>query len=293
MFTIDREFVQNRIVKRERDAHKGNFGKVLVYAGSPGMAGAAILCARAALKSGAGLVRFLIPCMESPLLNILQCSVPEATCVSYKNGMDFLEYSAVVCGPGLGMTEPEGSLGSVAPEDILKDILQRYSSGKLVLDADALNMIAASGELADLVRKSGADIVITPHVGEARRLLGEGTPGIDWKSDSGREDAAERLFRKYGCVSVLKGAGTLVMYDTETLLNTTGNPGMATGGSGDVLSGVIVSLCAQGYTAADAAAMGVWIHGMAGDLAAEELGEMGMISSDIAAYVPAALKLVY
>ena len=282
MITIDKQFVEQRIVKRARDAHKGNFGKVLVYAGSAGMAGAAILCARAALRSGAGLVRILIPSFEGPLLGIFQCSVPEATCVQYSEGMDFSEYDAIAAGPGLGRED--------VCRHILSDIISRYQ-GKLVLDADALNLVSASQSVGNLVKCSEAEIVMTPHVGEARRLLGRNI--IDMSCGEGRKSALETIAEMYGAVVVLKGAGTLVGDSSALYINTTGNPGMATGGSGDVLTGVIASLCGQGLNPLEAAACGVWVHGKAGDMAAGDMGEMGLISSDIADYVPKALKSVY
>lgn len=282
MISLSREYVSSRIIKRDRAAHKGDFGKVLIFAGSAGMAGAAILCGRAALRSGSGLVRFLLPSLDSPLLGILQTAVPEATCIAYSEGCDLGEYSAIAAGPGLGQ--------ETIVRQILADILKRYQ-GRLVLDADALNMISSSAELTELVLKCGAEITLTPHVGEARRLLGGAS--LDYSSADGRLDAFRTLSEKYRSVIVLKGAGSLAGTPENTFINTTGNPGMATGGSGDVLTGIIAALNGQGYTPADSAAIGVWIHGTAGDLAAEDLGEIGLISSDIAAYIPAAFKTVY
>lgn len=282
MLRLSEDFVKDNLIKRDRAAHKGDFGKVLIFAGSVGMAGAAALCGRAALKSGAGLVRFLLPDFDGPLLQILQTTVPEATCVSYSEGMDFNEYSAIAAGPGLGQ--------ETVVRRILRDILERYS-GKLVLDADALNMIAFSAELNSLARECHADTTMTPHVGEARRLL-EGN-SFDFTSEEGRLAAFNALCEIYECAAVLKGAGSICGTMEETYINTTGNPGMATAGSGDVLTGVIAALNGQGYHAALSAAMGAWIHGRAGDLAAEDIGEISLISSDIAAYVPAAFREVY
>ena len=282
MISLSREYISEKIFRRDRAAHKGDFGKVLVFAGSAGMAGAAILCGRAALRSGSGLVRFLLPTLESPLLQILQTSVPEATCVSYSEGFDFGEYSAIAAGPGLGK--------ETIVRRILADILKRYE-GKLVLDADALNMISASAELTELVLSCRAELTMTPHVGEARRLLGGAS--FDYSTDEGRLAAFRTLAGKYRSVIVLKGAGSLAGTSEHTFINTTGNPGMATGGSGDVLTGIIAALDGQGYATDEAAAIGTWIHGTAGDLAAQDKGEIGLISSDIAEYIPAAFKTVY
>lgn len=288
------------MVKRDRNAHKGNFGKILIFAGSVGMAGAAALCAKASLRSGAGLVRFLLPAFDSPLLQILQTIVPEATCVSYMEGMDFDEYDSIAAGPGLG--------SETIVRRILGDILAGYS-GTLVLDADALNMISASKELALLTANCRARIIMTPHVGEARRLLGNAS--FDHQNDEGRAAALNMISEKYSALVVLKGSGTLTGYAASAadrfcscadetsyengiiMKNTTGGPGMATGGSGDVLTGTIAALSGQGYSPLMAAAIGTWIHGRAGDIAAARLGEISMISSDIAGHLPAAFKTVY
>ena len=342
---INENYISKTLFRRKEDAHKGDFGRVLIYAGSPGMAGAAVLCGRAALKSGAGLVQFLLPDLSSVLLPILQISVPEATCVPLealagplyraaeeeptdknskatekaiigKNNQtveadrvrdnsrfedmirkaDFSGYTAIACGSGLGKSEMACR--------ILFRILESYT-GTLVLDADALNMIAESEKLEKAVRSSAAAIILTPHIGEARRLL---HTEDKISGEESRKEAVCRLAARYQCIAVLKGAGTLVAQascsnssqnvsnllaeepEFQIFQNTTGNPGMATAGSGDALAGLITSLAAQGYTPLDAARMGVFIHGRAGDKAAEKLGEMGMTSSDIVCYIPYALK---
>ena len=319
MITLNEKYVRSKIVKRTRTAHKGDFGKVLIFAGSEGMAGAAVLCGRAALRSGAGLVRYLLPSSGSRLQNILQISVPEATCVTYSEDMDFSEYSAIACGCGLG----KGRNAS----HILKAILKRYD-GLLVLDADALNMIAASNNMISLVQSSQAMIIMTPHPGEAKRLLGHDLetvskepgqiPGqytlfdpaekqendlphpdrelkkdTDWTDPDDRLAVLNRLSEKYYSIIVLKGCGTLVGTTENTFINTTGNPGMATGGSGDVLTGIIAALGGQGYKPIDCAACGVYVHGLAGDKAASKNSEIGMTSSDIIDMLPSAWKEVY
>ncbi len=291
MIYTDDNYVSTALFKRFPDSHKGDFGKLLIFAGSEGMAGAAVLAGRAALKSGAGLVRFLLPSFNSSLLPILQINVPEATCICWHEQLNLSEYSAIAAGSGLGRNHEVLT--------ILTYIIDNYS-GILLLDADALNLISENTTLSDKVRNSKATVIITPHVGEAKRLLHtcEGIAGFD-----SRKNAVCALSEQYNCIAVLKGSGTLVAQQNHTCSsnithapafeiyqNTTGNPGMATGGSGDSLTGIISSLTAQGYKPIDAARIGVFIHGRAGDLAGEQLGEMGMTASDIVTYIPYALK---
>lgn len=265
---ITREFVQTIIGKREKEIHKGDCGRVLIVAGSVGMAGAAVLAARAALRSGSGLVQVAIP---KELFPIVQVGVPEATCLERDfSKIDLSLYDAIAVGPGLGQSED--SIGAV------RYLLENYD-GPMVLDADGLNIVAYNN-LFDILRTK-ENVVITPHVGEARRLLGEILEN--------REETALALYKKTRATTVLKGHGTVVaIADDKTYINTTGNPGMATAGSGDVLTGIIASLLGQGKE--NAAMCGVFIHGMAGDLAAEEVGEYGLIASDIAYYTAIALK---
>ena len=283
MTKTDETYIQNTIYTRKADAHKGDFGKVLIFAGSPGMAGAAILCGRAALKSGAGLVQFLLPSSDSPLLNILQCCVPEATCRFGLTDLKLSDYTAVACGSGLGKSQTALSM--------LRTLFAQCSC-VLTADADALNLIAENEDLKDLFTACPARRIITPHTGEARRLL---HTHAALTSEEERIQAVQDLAHTYHCIAVLKGAGTLIASDTdpEICINTTGNPGMATAGSGDSLTGLITSLAAQGYSPMDAARIGVFIHGKAGDLSAERLGEMGMTASDILSSIPYALHLYY
>ena len=267
---ITKEFVQTIIEKRDREIHKGNCGRVLIVAGSEGMVGAAILCARAALRTGSGLVQVAIP---KGLFPIVQVGVPEATCVDRDfRKIDLGVYAAVAVGPGLGQSEES--------IEVVKFLLENFD-GPMVLDADGLNVVAHNN-LFDILRKK-ENVIITPHLGEAKRLLGE--------ADEEREKIAKALCKKTGAISVLKGHGTVVATgDEKTYINTTGNPGMATAGSGDVLTGMIVSLLGQKKTASEAALCGVFLHGMAGDLAAEIVGEYGLIAQDIAYYAAIALK---
>lgn len=273
---INEAFVNTFIRKRHKDLHKGDCGRVLIIAGCKGMAGAAILSTRGALRSGAGLVRVSVP---EELYPIIQVGVPEATCVSRTLPPDKLgNYQAVVIGPGLG-----DEISNVA---LIKSVLSENNKA-VVLDADGLNLISRVSELLEVLKTAKGRCVITPHPGEAARLLGTTAQTVN----ENRVESARSLAKKTGAVTVLKGAGTLVATpEKETYINTTGNPGMATGGSGDVLSGIIGGLAGQGLSCFEAAATGVYIHGLAGDLASGALGEYGLIASDIADMTALALQ---
>ena len=274
--------VKNIIERRNREIHKGSCGRILIAAGSVGMAGAAVLAARGALRSGTGLVQLHVPAEIFP---IVQTGVLEATCLTDSlDNIDLSRYNAAAAGPGLG-----DSRESVEKVRILLDSFD----GPLVLDADGLN-IAAREEFFDLMRARGGRLIITPHMGEARRLMAK-----DFSEKMTRRELAEALAEKAGAVTVLKGAGTVVAAEgRKTYTNTTGNPGMATAGSGDVLTGIITSLCGQRHSDGrpieplEAALAGVYIHGLAGDLGAEEKGEYGLIAGDIAEYTAQAVKKI-
>lgn len=278
------EFVQNIIERRSREIHKGDCGRVLVVAGSSGMAGAAVLACKGALRSGSGLVQAVLP---ENLFPVVQIGIPEATCLERDfSKIDLGRYDAAAVGPGLG----EGKESVEAVIHIIKNF-----DGPIVLDADGLN-ITAHNDLFDLLRKrTSGTTVITPHIGEARRLLGREI-GILQEE---RIDAAAALAEKTGAVTVLKGHKTVVAtVGGKTYINTTGNPGMATAGCGDVLTGIITGLmgqkksCGRRMSAKEAALCGVFLHGMAGDLAADKIGEYGLIAGDIADYTAYALKQI-
>jgi NAD(P)H-hydrate epimerase len=272
---ITQAYVNTFIKKRGRDIHKGNCGKVLVYAGSKGMAGAAVLCARAALRTGAGLVRVSVP---EELFPILQIGVPEATCITRERLFeDLMQYSAIAIGPGLGDEIKNGNL--------IKKIL--YTTDKpVVIDADGLNLLRDD---LGAMKNAKAKLIITPHPGEAARLLSRKTSEIN----EDRLGFALELAAVTGAVTVLKGAGSVVATpEGKTYINTTGNPGMATGGSGDVLTGVIAALAGQGLDPEAAATAGVYLHGLAGDLASDQMGEYGLIAQDIANMVALAIKSI-
>ena len=279
---ITEKTVKNIIERRKREIHKGSCGRILIAAGSVGMAGAAVLAARGALRSGAGLVQLSVP---QEIFPIVQTGVLEATCLTDSlDNIDLSRYNAAAAGPGLG-----DSRESVEKVRILLDSFD----GPLVLDADGLN-IAAREDFFDLMRARGGRLIITPHMGEARRLMAK-----DFSEKMTRRELAEALAQKTGAVTVLKGAGTVVAAEGQkTYTNTTGHPGMATAGSGDVLTGIVTSLCGQRHSDGrpieplEAALAGVYIHGLAGDLGTEEKGEYGLIAGDIAEYTALAVKKI-
>ncbi len=275
----DRTFANTVIRTRPREIHKGDCGRVLIIAGSKEMAGAAVFAARAAIKCGSGLVKV---CTARQIFPVLQISVPEATCITWdKIKGDLSAFDAVAIGPGMGVGR--------RTKRILERVLREYTK-TVVIDADGLNTVAGDSRLRQLVKAARAQVIMTPHIGEAKRLLDRGWPA-DEKGEASKEAVAEALMKAYGCVAVVKGAGTLVADpDGEAYTNTTGNPGMATAGSGDVLTGVITSLAGQGLDPFSAARAGVFLHGLSGDLAAEQTGEYGLTASDIANYVPFAIK---
>ncbi len=264
---ILRETVRPMMKERNKFDHKGAFGHVLLIAGSFGKAGAATLSAGAALRTGAGLVTVHTP---STAVLALQAALPEAM-VSPDSGTgnvttlpDLGPYDAIGAGPGLG-TDPDTAT-------VLKELLTNISV-PLVLDADALNILSQNREWFDLIPPQ---TVLTPHPGEFRRLTG--TESTDYQLMQEQKAFAVR----HRCVVVLKGAHTSVaLPDGRIFFNSTGNPGMATGGSGDVLTGMITSLLAQGYDPSSAAVAGVYLHGLAGDIALRIHSEESVIAGDI------------
>lgn len=261
---------------RSRFSHKGTYGRALLIAGSRGKMGAAILASRAALRSGLGLLTVQTPACG---YSIIQTAVPEAMAEMDENedfiseSLEYNSYDAIGCGPGIG-TQDE-TLG------VLKRLLA-VADKPVVLDADALNLIAEHRELLHSLPKHS---ILTPHPGEFQRLVGE------WKSDYEKLEKLRAFSASYEVVVVLKGAFTAVaLPDGQIKFNSSGNPGMATGGSGDVLTGVITALLAQGYTPYISAILGVYLHGAAGDLACEKKGEEGLIASDIVENIPKSIK---
>jgi len=257
--------------RRARDAHKGSYGHVLCIGGSKGFSGAVTMAIRAALRSGAGLVSAFVP--ES-IHTLVASAVPEAMVHStLPDG----KWSAVLAGPGMGRT-------ATTREQVLH--LLEQSTVPVILDADAITVLS---DQFDAIAKAKGPVIVTPHPGEFAALFG-------LKVDEVQEDrigmagmAAARL----NATVVLKGAGTIVVSpDQRTAINMTGNPGMASGGSGDVLSGIIAGLAGQGLAPFDAACAAVWLHGQAGDLAAAEKSQSSLIASDLIEKLPEAFRSV-
>ena len=262
--------------KRERNSHKGTYGKTLIVAGSYGMAGAALMCGKAAVKSGVGLVRFLV---DVELFDVLQSQVPEATYMDKKlhYDIDLNEYKSIAIGPGIG--KGKSNIG------IIKRVLNEYT-GTLIVDADALNCIMKYA-LYGNVTQSKANVILTPHMAEAARLL-----EVDRVLDDERKEKALELSQSFNSTVVMKGNNTIVVSNEEIYFNETGNPGMATGGAGDVLTGIIAALAAQGYEPFEASKIGVYVHGLAGDICEAEIGQVGMTAIDILDKVPKAFKTI-
>ncbi|MDR2360652.1 MAG: NAD(P)H-hydrate dehydratase [Oscillospiraceae bacterium] len=258
--------------KREGDSHKGDYGKVLIVAGSVGLGGAALLCAKACVRSGAGLTALAAP---QDLLTAAMVYCPEAMSFPQSLGavLDKLEWASVCAfGPGLGMTSETRKLTAA---------LIRESKIPLIIDADGINALAERIYLLDSAKSA---IVLTPHEGEFRRLAPKYT--------GSREERAARFAGEHNCIVVLKGAGTVTAFpDGEIVVNSTGGPGMAKGGSGDALTGVIAALTAQ-FPPISAVPAAVYLHGLAGDLAAAEFGEYSMTPSDLIEKLPEAFKRI-
>lgn len=271
--------VQKLIKNRELFAHKGIFGHALIVAGSYGMMGAAVLASKACIRSGVGLVTVHVPkCGYA----IMQSSVPEVIAsvdvseYSSSSLPDMSIYNAIAAGSGLGVSEETLLL--------VKTLIASTKDKSLLLDADALNVIANHKELLKLLP---ANTILTPHPGEFDRLTKSHTSSWD------RMRSAIDLAVKFNIIVILKGQHTLIATPAgEAYFNSTGNNGMATAGSGDVLSGVVVSLLAQGYSPVDAALAGVYLHGLAGDLALNDQSEESMIASDIIAKIGAAFTQI-
>ena len=289
MKETDRLLFNKAVFNRPDDSNKGTLGSLLCICGSYGMAGAAIMAGKAALRCGIGLLKIAIPKSIYPVCatNILESvyyPLEETSngVISSKN-TDFLlemceKSSAVVIGCGLSVCDDT--------KNLVQSVITNCEK-PLVIDADALNCICNKPEI---LKNLKVPAIIKPHPGEMARLL-HSTPKT---VNSNRENTAIDFAKKFGVVTVLKGAGTIIASpDGEVYINHTGNSGMATGGSGDVLSGIIGSLLAQGASPINAAAAGVFLHGTIGDLAAEKLGKISMLPTDMIDMIPTAyLKLM-
>lgn len=272
--------------RRATDGHKGTYGKVLVVAGSRGMSGAAVLTGRGTLRAGAGLVQVACPaCVQTVVAAGHPCymTVPlrQHADGSLGDGLagEVVELaraaSAVAVGPGLGQSADVTAL--------VRGVVRELPRTPLVVDADGLNALAP---LADEFRDRPVPLVLTPHPGEFARLAGVNTPEVVAR----REELAAQFAARFGVVLLLKGAGTVVTDGRRLYRNSTGNPGMATGGSGDVLTGVVAALLARGMPPFDATVLAAWVHGRAGDHAAAALGQTGLTAADLPDYLPAAFR---
>ena len=279
MKELNHEQVLSILPDRAADAHKGDFGKLLLLCGSKGYTGAAYLAAMGALRSGAGLVFLGVPesiyAIEAVKLNeAIVFSLPDEGGKLCKEAIPeilqrLMQMDAVLIGPGLGQSE--GTF------EVVRAVLEQASC-PVVLDADGINLIAAH---KDLVRGRTAPTILTPHGGEFARLGGNARE---------RRAAVEAMAKDLGCIMLLKGRNTVITDGETTYINPTGNPGMAVGGSGDVLSGIITALLGQGVSPLEAAACGAWLHGAAGDLCAAEIGQYGMLPTDMLHVLPRLLK---
>jgi hydroxyethylthiazole kinase-like uncharacterized protein yjeF len=263
--TITQKQVTAFLQPRQRDSHKGSFGTVLVIGGASGMVGAALLAGRAALKLGAGCVRVGLLADDAPAVDLVQ---PELMLHRAEDALRFSKPSVLAVGCGMGT--------SITAQKLLLALLKLDAA--LVLDADALNLLARHSDLQDDLRARKAPTVLTPHPGEAARLLGIGTTEVQ----AARSEAAQQLAKKLHCSVVLKGADSVcVTRDGKTYLNKTGNPGMSAPGMGDVLTGMIAALIAQGLDADQALLLAVHLHGAAGDALEEKGIAIGMTASEV------------
>lgn len=281
--------IRSILPKREIESHKGTFGRIGIIAGSKGMIGASCLATMAALRSGSGLVYTIIP---NSLYDIISIKLTEAIIkpVEDENTGHFIlssfdeikkiieEMDVLAIGPGIGVDEDR--------IELVNKILLNFER-PIVLDADGINCISKGN--SDILLNRRADTIITPHPGEFSRLLNIDTKVIQ----KNRIEYSKHVSNKYNVITVLKGANTIVSNPKgEIYVNPTGNPGMATAGSGDVLTGIIASFIGQGISSFKAAKLGVYCHGLAGDLAKKDKGEYGMISRDILDNIPYSIKKV-
>ena len=285
-YLTDKRFVGNFIKSRHHNSHKGTYGRAFVVAGSKGMAGAGLLSSDAALRSGAGIVELAVPMC---LLDTVSGKVPELITKGLsedKNGclcsessesiiQGAMNASVLLVGPGLGLSE--------GVRYTVFNAIRTYEN-PIIIDADGLNGISENTSI--LLERVG-ETIVTPHPGEMARLMGISTKEVQ----QDRLNLAERFASKYKVIVVLKGFRTIIATPWgETWINPTGNPGMATAGSGDVLAGIIAGLIAQGLKAFEAAVCGTFIHGASGDRASENYGQWGMTATDIIRFIPHTIK---
>jgi len=279
-----------KLLTREPDTQKNDYGRIFVVAGSKGMVGAALMAAEAALRSGAGYVKIGMPWQ----LAELAASNPYTICAVSAGFPATEEASLAIVGKTKILAAAEGfDITAIGPglsthpqtQELVCQLLPELKTA-LVIDADALNAIARHPEVLGKLSKERGLPILTPHGGEFARLAGLN----ERPTPQERETLCKKFAKQHGLVCILKGNMSVISDGERIHLNTTGNPGMATAGTGDVLTGVISALRGQGYDSFDAAVLGCYLHGMAGDMAAEELGQWGMTAHDILLRLPRAFR---
>jgi NAD(P)H-hydrate epimerase len=269
---VTKEQVQSYYKPRAPFSHKGNFGHVLLIAGNKGKMGAAIMTAKACLRTGAGLTTLNVP---KEFLQTVHAAIPEAMCVLRGEETDYTKFNSLGIGPGIGTEDVSAK--------IVWEALKNFP-GQMVIDADALNIIA---QHSDWLNKISEGSIITPHPKEFERLFGK------TNNDFERIELALQISKEYSFIIVLKGHYTLIAVQGKGYFNTTGNAGLAKGGSGDVLTGMLTALLAQQYDSFKAAILGVYLHGLAADIASEDIAAESMLAHDIINHISGAfLQLV-
>lgn len=279
-----------KLISRKRNTHKGNYGRVLVLAGSPGMTGAAYLCCKAALRSGSGIVTLGIPkslnfVMETKLTCVMTHPLPETKALTLSNrGREEIlklceRHDVVALGPGLSQ-QPE-------TKNLILWLIKTIDRS-IVIDADGINALMGKLHILYNIKKN---VVLTPHPGEMSRLINlDSAKDVQKKRLNIATQFVKSIHKQLGkgkdFILVLKGDKTIVADYNKVYINRTGNPGMATAGAGDVLTGIIVSLIGQGFNVFNASQLGVHIHGLAGDMASKKKGKVSMIASDILDFLP-------
>jgi len=269
---ITQEIVSKILKPRKKDAHKGDFGHALIIAGRKGKIGAAVIASRACLRSGVGLLTVHVPKCG---VDILQIACPEAMIAIdssekyFTSSVDLKTFKTIGIGPGIGTKNKT--------QNAIYELLCVVNFS-IVIDADAINCLSLNKDWLKLLPEYS---VLTPHPKEFERLVGE------WGNEKEKIEKQIAFSKKYKCILVLKGHFTTISTPEGKLYkNTTGNAGMAKGGSGDALTGIITSFLAQGYSSEEASIMGVYLHGLAGDFAAKEKSEFGMLASDLIEFIP-------
>lgn len=277
-----------QLLRRKKDSHKGDFGHLFVLAGSAGMTGAAILVCRSALRAGVGLVtlgipKSLIEVFEKQLVEVMTLPLAETKSQTlsekaYNKISNFLKKTdCLAIGPGLSVNPSTGKLaGKVI----------RQCRLPLVIDADAINALSGHLKVLRNTRYARRNTILTPHPGEMARLINKSVSYIQ----QNRKNIATKFAKDFKVIVILKGHNTIVADSRNCYINKTGNPGMASAGMGDCLTGIVAAFLAQGLDSFSAAKFGAYIHGLAGDLAAKEKGELGLIATDLIEKIPVAIK---